>query len=60
MGNRNFAAGFGRDAVGDIAFRQRRAEPIGVVALVGEKLPGPGHDRQHQRRALAIAHLPFA
>jgi len=35
-------------------------EPIGVVALVGEKLFGPGKRGQHQRRALVIAHLPLA
>jgi hypothetical protein len=36
------------------------AEPIGVIALVGEKLLGSGQGGQHQRRAFEVAHLAFA
>ena len=40
--------------------RQGGAEPIRVVALVGEKLLGLGQGGQHQRRALVVAHLALA
>ena len=42
MGDRGFAIGFGGDAGGDFAVRERLAEPIGVIALVGEKFLGSG------------------
>ena len=60
VGDGGFPIGFGGDAGGDFVLGERFAEPIGVVALVGQKLPSPGHRGQHQRRALEIAHLTFA
>ena len=48
------------NAGGDFAVRERLTEPIGVIALVGEKLLGSRHGGQHQRRALEVAHLAFA
>ena len=61
IGDRDLSIGFRGDAGGDPAPCERGAQPIGVVALVGEKLPGlVGQGGQHQRRALVIAHLPLA
>jgi hypothetical protein len=60
VGNGDFSVGFRGDAGDDFAHRQRLAKPIGVIALVGQNLSGPGHRGQHQRRALEVTHLPFA
>ena len=60
MEDRGFPIGFGGDAGGDFALCERFAKPIGVVALVGQKLLGPGDRGQHERGALEIAHLTFA
>jgi hypothetical protein len=53
-GERDFSVGSRRDARDDSAHRQRLAEPIGVRALVSQKLSGLGHREQHQRRALEV------
>src|ERR1700742_3150749 len=42
MGDRDLPIGFRGDAGGEAALCQGGAEPIGVVALVGQKLLGPG------------------
>ena len=60
VGNRGFAVGLRGDAGGEAALAEGGAQPIGVVALIGEKLLGPGHRRQHECGALEIAHLTFA
>ena len=60
IGDRDLPIGFRGDAGGDAALCEGGAEPIGIVALVGEKFLGLGHGGQHQRRALVIAHLPLA
>jgi hypothetical protein len=39
---------------------ERLAEPIGVVAFVGEQLLGRWQGRQHERRALEVAYPAFA
>ena len=43
-----------------LRFAKSLAEPVGVVALVGEEFARPGQDRQHQCHALVVAHLPLA
>ena len=60
MGDGDLPIGFRGDADGDAALGEGGAEPIGVLALVGEKLLGFGQGGQHQRRALVVAHLPLA
>jgi len=60
MRDRGVPVGLRWDAGGDAALCEGGAEPIGVVALVGEKLLGLGRGGQHRRSALAIAHLPLA
>ena len=52
IGDGDLPIGFRRDAGGDAALCEGGAEPIGVLALVGEKLLGLGQGGQHQRRAL--------
>jgi hypothetical protein len=49
----------GRDARGDAAFGQCGAEPVAVVALVGEQFLGAGKRRKQQKSALVVAHLAF-
>jgi hypothetical protein len=39
------------------AFGAPGAEPVRVVAFVGEKVLGPRQGRKHERRALVVAHL---
>jgi hypothetical protein len=60
IGDGDLPVGFRGDAGGDATLCEGGAEPIGVVALVGEELLGLGHGGQHQRRALVIAHLALA
>ena len=36
------------------------AEPVSIVASVGEQRLGLGEGVDHQRRPLVVAHLPFA
>lgn len=36
------------------------AEPVGIVAPVGEQRLGLGERIDHQRRPFVVAHLPFA
>ena len=60
MWDRDLPVGFRRNAGGDAARGEGGAEPVGVVTLVGEKLPGYRQGGQHQRRALVVAHLPLA
>lgn len=50
----------GWNARGDTSLRQSRAEPVGVVALVGQHRLGGRKSVQHQGRAFVIAHLAFA
>ena len=40
--DRYFSIGLGGDAGGDFALCESLAEPVGVVALVGEEFPRPG------------------
>ena len=60
IGDGDLPIGFRWDADGDAALCEGGAEPIRVVALVGEKLLGLGQGGQHQRRALVVTHLPLA
>lgn len=39
---------------------QRLAEPVTVVALVADQIPGFGQGVKHQRGALVVTHLAFA
>lgn len=56
----HFAVGLRRDAGFDPTLGQGMAEPVGIVAPVGERRLGPREGIDHQRSALVIAHLPFA
>ena len=60
VGDWHFAVGLRRDAGGDAALSQRMAEPVGIVAAVGEQRLGLREGIDHHRSALVIAHLPFA
>jgi hypothetical protein len=56
----HLSVGLGWDAGGDAALGQCVAEPVGIVAPVGQQGLGLGERIDHQRSALVIAHLPFA
>jgi len=43
-----------------LAFGERPAKPVVIVALVGKQLSGGRQRIEHQSRALVIAHLAFA
>jgi hypothetical protein len=60
LGDGDLPIGFRGDADGDAALCESGAQPIGVIAFVGEKLPGLGQGGHHQRRALVVAHLSLA
>lgn len=48
-----------RDAGFGAAVAQRLAEPVGVIAPVGDEHRGGGHGRQHRRCTLIVADLPL-
>ncbi len=58
--DRHLAVGLRRDAGSDATLGQGMAEPVGIVAPIGEQCLGLGERIDHQRGALVVAHLPFA
>ena len=60
MSDRGFAVRLRWDAGHDPALGEGSAKPVGIIALVGEQLPGGRQRIDHQSRALVIAHLAFA
>src|SRR5664279_4476507 len=60
MFDRYFSIGFRRNARRDAALGESPAEPVGVISLVGEELPGAWQRGQHRSGAFEIARLAFA
>ena len=58
--DRDIPGGLGGDARRDALGDQRVAEPIGVVAPVGEQCLCQRQRLLHQRRVFVVAHLAFA
>ena len=58
--NLDFAVGFRGNTGLNSTISKGGAEPICVISLVAQKLPGFWNCGQHQRRTFEVAHLPFA
>ena len=58
--NLDFAVGFRGDTGLNSTVSKGGAEPICVISLVAQKLPGFWNCGQHQCRPFEVAHLPFA
>jgi hypothetical protein len=57
--NLHFSVGLWRDAWGNVAFKQRVAEPVGVISLVAEQVFSVRNGVKHEDSALKFAHLAF-
>jgi len=58
--DRHLSVGLRRDAGSDATLGQGMAEPVGIVAPIGERGLGLEERIDHQRGTLVVAHLPFA
>ena len=58
--NLDFAVGFRGNAGLNSTVSKSSAEPICVISLVAQKLPGFWNCGQHQCRPFEVTHLPFA
>ena len=58
--NLDFAVGFRGNTGLNSTVSKGGAEPICVISLIAQKLPGFWDCGQHQCRPFEVAHLPFA
>ena len=59
MRDRDLAVLLRRDASGDVALRERLAEPVGVIALVIEQGFGARQGVEQHGSTSVVAHLPL-